>query len=41
MSAQASPEDLLIPRCVDGAAEGVALIREHHARWQAAQDALG
>jgi hypothetical protein len=26
-------EDLAIPRCVAGADEAIALIREHHARW--------
>jgi len=33
----ASAEDMKIPLCVAGADEAVALIREHHARWQAAQ----
>jgi hypothetical protein len=26
-----------IPRCVDGADQAIAVIREHHARWQAAR----
>jgi uncharacterized protein (TIGR00730 family) len=29
----ASPEDMMIPRCVDTADEAVALLREHHAKW--------
>ncbi len=33
----ASPEDIQIPLCVDDAAQAVAAIREHHARWVAAQ----
>jgi hypothetical protein len=33
--ALASPADLAIPRCVNTAAEAVALIQEHHARWLA------
>src|SRR6516165_6808963 len=33
----ASPQDMQIPCCVDNAAEAVAVIREHHARWLAAQ----
>jgi uncharacterized protein (TIGR00730 family) len=37
----ASSEDLQIPRCVDEAAQAVEIIREHHARWQAAQSARG
>jgi hypothetical protein len=32
----ASPADMRIPQCVDGADEAIAIIREHHARWQAA-----
>lgn len=32
----ASPEDMKIPRCVDTADEAIALVREHHARWLAA-----
>ena len=34
----ASPQDMQIPCCVDNAAEAVAVIREHHARWLTAQD---
>jgi uncharacterized protein (TIGR00730 family) len=33
----AGVEDVQIPRCVDDADQAVAIIREHHARWQAAQ----
>ena len=33
----ASPQDMQIPRCVDNAAEAVAIIRDHHARWLTAQ----
>jgi predicted Rossmann-fold nucleotide-binding protein len=33
----ASPQDMQIPCCVDNAAEAVAVIRERHARWLAAQ----
>jgi len=33
----ASAEDMKIPLCVAGADQALALIREHHARWQAAQ----
>ncbi len=29
----ANPRDLDIPRCVDGADEAIALIREHHEKW--------
>jgi predicted Rossmann-fold nucleotide-binding protein len=28
-----NPEDIDIPRCVDGADEALELIREHHAQW--------
>jgi beta-phosphoglucomutase family hydrolase len=31
----ANPNDLAIPRCVATADEAVALLREHHAQWQA------
>jgi uncharacterized protein (TIGR00730 family) len=31
----ANPEDMEIPRCVNTADEAIALIREHHAKWQA------
>jgi uncharacterized protein (TIGR00730 family) len=34
----ASPKDMRIPRCVDTAAEAVAVIRDDHARWLAAQN---
>jgi uncharacterized protein (TIGR00730 family) len=30
----ANPEDMAIPQCVATADEAIALIREHHARWQ-------
>jgi uncharacterized protein (TIGR00730 family) len=33
----ASPSDVAIPRCVDTATEAVALIRQHHEQWRAAQ----
>jgi uncharacterized protein (TIGR00730 family) len=33
----ANPEDMQIPRCVDTAAEAVAIICDHHARWLAAR----
>jgi uncharacterized protein (TIGR00730 family) len=33
----ANREDMQIPRCVDTAAEAVAIIRDHHARWLAAR----
>jgi uncharacterized protein (TIGR00730 family) len=33
----AKPEDMKIPTCVDTAAEAVAVIRGHHARWLAAR----
>lgn len=33
----ANPEDMKIPRCVDNADQAIAIVREHHARWQAAQ----
>jgi predicted Rossmann-fold nucleotide-binding protein len=29
----ASPEDMKIPRCVPGAEEAIAILREHHAAW--------
>jgi uncharacterized protein (TIGR00730 family) len=35
--ALANPEDMTIPRCVNTADEAIALIREHHARWQREQ----
>jgi uncharacterized protein (TIGR00730 family) len=37
----ANPEDLRIPQCVDGPDEAVAIIRGHHARWQALHGAPG
>jgi predicted Rossmann-fold nucleotide-binding protein len=33
----ANVEDIKIPSCVDDAEQAIAIIREHHARWQAAQ----
>ena len=36
----ANPEDLTLPVCVAGADEAIALIRKHHAEWQAAQQRL-
>jgi uncharacterized protein (TIGR00730 family) len=30
----ANSEDMNIPRCVAGADEAIALLREHHAKWQ-------
>jgi uncharacterized protein (TIGR00730 family) len=33
----ANPEDMKIPRCVDNAEQAIAIVREHHTRWQAAQ----
>src|SRR5262245_29811861 len=33
----AGAHDLRIPRCVDDADQAIAIIREHHARWQAAR----
>ncbi len=29
-----NPEDIKIPRCVDGADEAITLIRAHHSQWQ-------
>jgi hypothetical protein len=34
-----SATDVDIPRCVDGADEAIAIIREHHAHWKAAREA--
>ena len=31
----ANAEDMKIPRCVDNAEQAIAIVREHHARWQA------
>ena len=33
----ANAEDLKIPLCVDNAEQAIAIVREHHARWQARQ----
>jgi len=33
-SALASEADLEIPRCVAGAQEALAIVREHHAAWE-------
>ena len=33
----ASSRDMQIPRCVENAADAVAVIRDHHARWLTAQ----
>lgn len=33
----ANPKDMRIPQCVDNADEAVAIVREEHARWRAAQ----
>ena len=33
----ANPEDLAIPVCLQTADEAIALLREHHARWQGEQ----
>jgi len=33
----ANAEDMKIPNCVDGADEAIAIIREQHERWHAAQ----
>jgi hypothetical protein len=34
----ASPQDMRIPHCVDNAEQAIAIIREHHVRWQAGQN---
>jgi len=34
----ANAEDMKIPHCVDNAEQAIAIVREHHARWQAAHD---
>jgi uncharacterized protein (TIGR00730 family) len=31
----AGAEDMNIPRCVDGAEQAIAIVREHHTRWAA------
>jgi predicted Rossmann-fold nucleotide-binding protein len=33
----ANAEDILIPRCVPGADEAIALIREYHQKWASEQ----
>lgn len=33
----ANPEDMQIPHCVDNAEQAIAIVRDHHARWQAVQ----
>jgi predicted Rossmann-fold nucleotide-binding protein len=33
----ANAEDMKIPRCVDAAAQAIAIIREHRARWLSTQ----
>jgi len=33
----ASPEDVAIPRCVPGADEAMAIVREYHSKWKSAQ----
>jgi len=35
--ALASPQDMAIPSCVNTADEAIAILREHYARWHAAQ----
>jgi uncharacterized protein (TIGR00730 family) len=35
----ANPEDMAIPRCVTTGDEAIALLREHHAQWQARESA--
>jgi len=34
----ASAEDMQIPRCVDGADQAIAIVREHHEHWLARQE---
>ncbi len=36
----ANARDIKIPQCVDNAEQAIAIVREHHARWQAAQGNL-
>ena len=36
----ANAGDIKIPQCVDNAEQAIAIVREHHARWQAAQGNL-
>jgi hypothetical protein len=33
----ANPEDLRIPKCIETADEAIALVRDLHAKWSAAQ----
>lgn len=33
----ANAADMKIPHCVDGADQAIAVVREHHARWQSTQ----
>jgi uncharacterized protein (TIGR00730 family) len=37
----ANAEDMAIPRCVNSAAEAIAVVREHNARWRLAQGRPG
>jgi len=37
----ASAQDMLIPRCVTGSDEAIAIVREYHACWQSAQARSG
>jgi hypothetical protein len=37
----ASPQDMKIPICVRGAEQAIAVIREHQAKWRAAQASAG
>jgi uncharacterized protein (TIGR00730 family) len=34
----ANPEDMKIPQCVDTADEAIAVVKDLHAKWKAAQD---
>ena len=36
-----NPEDMAIPHCVTSAEEAIAVIRQHHARWQLAKEGQG
>jgi hypothetical protein len=36
----AGPDDMSIPRCVASGDEAIALLREHHARWEASLPAI-
>jgi len=33
----ANAQDMQIPHCVDGVEEAIAIVREHHSRWQSTQ----